>query len=127
MAELWKANSRLSTAPWESRRKREIPTFPQLRRRVVLLERKKTQKQKTKAVYTKVLTPPFIRRPKLSSAKAWRNNRLDSLQLLGRIGPNVNFGGRQITVPQPQRNFPNVLSCLEHHHCAGMAPMSLAT
>src|SRR6516225_8841476 len=58
MAELWKANSRLSTAPWESRRKREIPTFPQLRRRVVLLERKKTQKQKTKAVYTKVLTPP---------------------------------------------------------------------
>src|SRR6516165_2536895 len=69
----------------------------------------------------------FIRRPKLSSAKPWRNNRLDSLQLLGRIGPNVNFGGRQITVPQPQRNFPNVLSCLEHHHCAGMAPMSLAT
>ena len=63
----------------------------------------------------------FIRRPKLSSAKAWRNNRLYSLQLLGRIGPNVNFGGRQITVPQPQRNFSNVLSCLEHHHCAGMA------
>src|ERR1700732_3138158 len=34
-------------------------TFPQLRRRVVLLERKRTQKtKKPKAVYTKVLTPP---------------------------------------------------------------------
>jgi hypothetical protein len=47
MTELWKANIRLSKAPWESRRRREIPTFPQLRRRVVLLERKRTQKEKT--------------------------------------------------------------------------------
>src|SRR5208283_4377971 len=32
----WKAKTRLptrSTAPWKSRKKREIPTFPQLRRR----------------------------------------------------------------------------------------------
>ena len=28
----------------------------------------------------------FIRWSKLSSAEAWRNNRLDGLQLLGRIG-----------------------------------------
>jgi homoserine acetyltransferase len=47
MTELWKANIRLSKAPWKSRRRREIPTFPQLRRRVVLLERKRTQKEKT--------------------------------------------------------------------------------
>src|SRR5487761_863628 len=47
MTELWKANIRLSTAPWKSPRRREIPTFPQLRRRVVLRERKRTQKEKT--------------------------------------------------------------------------------
>jgi hypothetical protein len=47
MTELWKANIRLSKAPWKSRRRREIPTFPQLQRRVVLLERKRTQKEKT--------------------------------------------------------------------------------
>jgi hypothetical protein len=58
MTELWKANTRLSTAPWKSRREREIPTFPQLRRRAVLQNEK--QKQKTpNAVYTKILTPPI--------------------------------------------------------------------
>ncbi|MGA8233334.1 MAG: hypothetical protein WB795_17810, partial [Candidatus Acidiferrales bacterium] len=47
MTELWKANTRLSTSPWKSRRRREISTFPQLRRRVVLMERKRNQKEKT--------------------------------------------------------------------------------
>jgi hypothetical protein len=47
MTELWKANIKLSITPWKSRRRREIPTFPQLRRLVVLLERKRTQKEKT--------------------------------------------------------------------------------
>ena len=55
MTELWKANIRLSTSPWESRRRREIPTFPQLRRRVVLLERKRTQKEKTEGRLHKTL------------------------------------------------------------------------
>jgi|SRR5215472_6898704 len=54
----------------------------------------------------------FVRRSKLSSAKAWWNDRLYSLQLLRRIGPNVDFRGSQIAVSQPKRDFPDVLGCL---------------
>jgi RNA-directed DNA polymerase len=61
MTELWKANIRLSTSPWESRRRREIPTFPQLRRRVVLLERKRTQKEKTEGRLHKTLDTAWKR------------------------------------------------------------------
>jgi len=52
MAELWKERkakkrlSSLSTAPWKSRPQREIPTFPQLRRRgPYLLNKGKPQEE----------------------------------------------------------------------------------
>ena len=51
------------------------------------------------------------------------HNRFDGLQFLGRIGSNVDFRRGQITVPQPQGDFPDVLGCLQHDHCAGMQVM----
>jgi len=69
----------------------------------------------------------FVGRPELAFAEARWHNRFDGLQLLGRIGSNVDFRRGQITVPQPQGDFPDVLRCLQHDHCAGMAPMSLKT
>src|SRR5271169_2185516 len=62
----------------------------------------------------------FVRRLELALAKAWRHDRLDSLQLLSRIGSNVDFRSGQITMPQPQRNFSNVFCCLQYDHCTGM-------
>src|SRR5215831_16956338 len=63
----------------------------------------------------------LIRRSKLSSAKARRHNRLDSLELLGGVSPNVDFRGGQMTVSQPQRDFANVFRCLQYDHGAGVA------
>src|ERR1700732_3458955 len=63
-------------------------TFPQLRRRVVLLERKRTQKtKKPKAVYTKVLTPPSSasrsrQRQQISLPAARTRNRAAARALL---------------------------------------------
>ena len=51
----------------------------------------------------------FVGRPKLALAKARWHNRFDGLQLFGRIGPNVDFRRGQVTVPQPQGDFPDVL------------------
>jgi transposase-like zinc-binding protein len=41
----------------------------------------------------------FVRRPELALAKARRHDRLDGLQLFGRISANVDFRRGQITVP----------------------------
>jgi hypothetical protein len=55
MAELWKAwkaKNRLpslSTAPWKSRQQREIPTFPQLRRRGPICRTKENRKKNLRA------------------------------------------------------------------------------
>ena len=63
----------------------------------------------------------FVGRPELAFAEARWHNCFDSLQFFGRIGSNVDFRRGQITVPQPQGDFPDVLGCLQHDHCAGMA------
>ncbi len=69
----------------------------------------------------------LIGRPELAFAEARWHNRFDGLQLLGRIGSNVDFRRGQITVPQPQGDFPDVLGCLQHDHRAAVAAMSLKT
>jgi hypothetical protein len=43
----------------------------------------------------------FVRRPELALAKARRHNRLDGLQLFGRVSANIDFRRGQIAVPQP--------------------------
>ena len=93
MTELWKANTRLPPSPWESRRKREIPTFPQLRRQVVLLERKRTQKtKKPKAVYTKVLTPPRFQRALCARLPAAGASSVDAAILAAYSGTHFFSG-----------------------------------
>ncbi len=54
----------------------------------------------------------FVGRPKLALAKARRHNRFDGLQLFGGVGSNVDFRRCQIAVPQPKRDFSDVLRCL---------------
>jgi hypothetical protein len=54
----------------------------------------------------------FVRRAELALAKARRYNRFDGLELFGRISSNVDLRRSQIAVPQPQRDFPDVLRCL---------------
>jgi hypothetical protein len=51
----------------------------------------------------------FVGRPKLAFAKAWRYHRFNGLQLFGGISPNVDLRRGQVTVPQPQGDFPDVL------------------
>src|ERR1035438_2664471 len=86
MTELWKANIRLSTAPCESRRRREIPTFPQLRRRVVLLERKRTQKEKTEGRLHKKLDTAAIL---ASLTSTCRRHEIDPQLYLTRLLVNL--------------------------------------
>ena len=54
----------------------------------------------------------FVRRAELALAKARRYNRFNGLELFGRISSNVDLRRGQIAVPQPQRDFPDVLRCL---------------
>src|ERR1035441_2398036 len=63
----------------------------------------------------------FVGRPELALAEARWHNRFDGLQLFGRIGANVDLRRGQVTVPQPQGDFPDVLRRLKDDHCAGMA------
>ncbi len=63
----------------------------------------------------------FVGRPELALAKARWHDRFDGLQLFSRVGPNVDLRRGQIAVPQPQRDFPDVLRCLQHDHGAGVS------
>jgi hypothetical protein len=44
--------------------------------------------------------------------------RFHGVELLCRIATRVDFSGRQIGVPQPQRQLTDVLCCLEDDHRA---------
>ena len=54
----------------------------------------------------------FVGRPEPPFAKAGRQDRFDGFQLFRRIGSDVDFRRDQITVPQPQGDFADVLRCL---------------
>ena len=62
----------------------------------------------------------FIRRTKLTFAKARWDYRLNGLEFFAWISPNVDFGCRKIGMPQPQRDLPDISRCLKNNHGAGM-------
>ena len=66
-------------------------------------------------------------RPEGAFAQMWWNDCLDGFELFCGVAARVDFGGLQITVPEPQRHLPNVLRRLQDDHGAGVPPMSQAT
>ena len=63
----------------------------------------------------------FVWRSELAFAEARGHNCFNGLQFFSRISANVDLRCGQITVPQPERDFSNVLRGLQHDHGAGMS------
>jgi hypothetical protein len=62
-----------------------------------------------------------VRWLKRSLAQMRRQHRLDGFELFCRIGANINLGGGQIGMTQPERDLANIMGGLKHNHCAGVS------
>ena len=60
----------------------------------------------------------LVRRSELPAFERWWYGRINGLQLLSRISPQINLGRLNIVMTQPKRNLPDVSRGLKHQHGA---------